>query len=1198
MFCTLNKLLKIRSLLILLWAISLLMAAGLAGAQVPTVEISPSAEPIDLSPVTWLLEDKQGSLSIAQVREPEYAAQFNLKSASIGPSTSAYWLRFNIKNSTSKEASWWFDTGNRTLQEVDFFAPDESGHYQRLATGSTYRFAERPLPTTTFVFPLNLPPEKSVEIFLRVRSTGYVGVMVKPKLWQVDSYWKAAHKEQTHWLLYMGMVIALGFYNLFLYFSIRDTDYIIYILSLISLAMRVSTANGGYGNAFEFLWPDSPVFEQTIWAATIITVCLFPVLFGQRLTKMHLSLPRLRNFVNACIAILGVIVLIEVLCTVLQLNNVTGFLQIIYPVGVLPFILATLGNLYGLTVLARSGNRQAMFILIAWTPVTLSAVFFAAMSALVKSMSIEVTVWASAFELLMMSLALADRYSQDRKAKAEAQAELVSVLQRTERELESRVALRTEELEHLNQVLKSNEIDLEKAKQEAISGSTLKSQFLANMSHEIRTPMNAIIGMAHLALRTELDPKLRDYLEKIQGASNSLLGIINDILDFSKIEAGKLRFEQIDFDLADVMERLADLLTINAQKKGLELLFDIGADVPMSLVGDPLRLGQVLTNLVSNAIKFTGQGEITVLVRLDAPPTASDQVRLKFEVQDTGVGLSEQQCQRLFIAFTQADASTTRKYGGTGLGLTISKRLVELMGGEIMVQSKQGVGSRFSFTAWLGLQQQQTQRELNIDSLRILVVDDNASAREIFSTMIASLGHTVSVARSGLEALDKLDTAQREGQPYGLVIVDWQMPELDGIQTIKRIRLNALNMPICMMVTAYSRDELLHDLGDLHIDGLLIKPVSPSMLSDTLMTAFGKQVKQRQGLRQFDYRQLQAALNGGYVLLVEDNEINRDLALELLISAGMRVDIAVNGQDALEKISASDYDAILMDCQMPVMDGFEATKILRAELRYAKLPVIAMTANVMAEDREKCLACGMDDHIGKPINVAQLYTTLARWVKPKYSTSERVPATVSVESDVLAIEGIDVADGLARTMGNTTFYKQLLTRFHRDQSNVPEKIREALNCGDRISAERLAHTLKGVAGQVGASGIEALAAQLESGIARGAEEEILRQLTQSLAADLSQLQDKMASVLDPLPAKEANSGTANPAELPVLIERFAALLRDYDGDAFELLAQSDAQFSAVLGSTAHREILDAASRFDFEGALSTLVKATQAAEPS
>ncbi|NRB22566.1 response regulator [Shewanella sp.] len=530
---------------------------------------------------------------------------------------------------------------------------------------------------------------------------------------------------------------------------------------------------------------------------------------------------------------------------------------------------------------------------------------------------------------------------------------------------------------------KSNEVALLEAKQDAESANVYKSEFLANMSHEIRTPMNAIIGMLQLAQRTDLTPKQQDYLEKAGFSAQSLLRIINDILDFSKIEAGKLELERVAFPLDKVLDHALDLNALKSQQKGVELLLYAPVTAGLILEGDPLRLGQVLINMLSNAVKFTQTGEIEL--GCEDVGERDHRITLKFWVRDTGIGINNEQQASLFDAFAQADGSTTRKYGGTGLGLSISKHLVSMMGGQMQVQSEMGVGSTFSFTISFEIAEEAEVRPMivpeRLGNLTTLVVDDNPTALQIYSAVMRDFHFEVDTAANGSEALYKLEKSSVD-----LLLLDWMMPEMDGIQVIEELdrmvadgRLD--KRPIVIMMTAYAAEPLKEDAERSNIYAMLQKPFKASALFDEIIGAFAEEPKVSSVI-EVEVEEV-VDTHAGVVLLVEDNLINQQVATELLKSAGYEVDVADNGQIAIDMLAEKDFDAVLMDIQMPVMDGLTATREIRKHFSLQELPIIAMTAHAMSGDREKSLSAGMNAHITKPIVLNELFDTLSYWIKQK-----------------------------------------------------------------------------------------------------------------------------------------------------------------------------------------------------------------------
>ncbi len=736
-------------------------------------------------------------------------------------------------------------------------------------------------------------------------------------------------------------------------------------------------------------------------------------------------------------------------------------------------------------------------------------------------------------------------------------------------------------VEDITQVLRNEELRI--AKEAAEEAARAKSEFLANMSHEIRTPMNAIMGFTSLSLKTRLSGKQREYLETIQASSESLLGIINGILDFSKIEAGKLELERLNFQLLDVLDKISNMFCNKVAESGVEIVLDVEAETPCSLVGDPLRLEQILINLISNALKFTAEGEVVLTV--STLEKSDDWARIQFAVRDTGIGIASEKIPLLFESFSQADGSITREYGGTGLGLTISKHLAEMMNGSICVESQLGEGSIFTVEALFERQPGNCEPiyrpPVDLRGMKVLVIDDNGSARDCLSNLLYSFSFEPQAVSSAVDGLELLNT----GQPFDLVIVDWRMPEIDGLEFVRMARRNSVfgRIPIIMM-TAFGQEGVMTQATLAGVNDFMIKPVKQSLLFDSIMEIFGKDLN-RPKLQNRTYLR-GPTMSGERILLVEDNLTNQRVAMELLQSGGLNVDVAQNGREAIASVKKNAYHAVLMDIQMPDMDGFRATAKIREDEANGGLPIIAMTAHAMKGDRERCIEAGMDDYLTKPIDPERLFETLSKHVRT-ISADPGIAKQSGSDFFPQDLDGVDVDAAMRRLGGNRGLFLRLLGEFDRDYGHYPQEIKDHIDNGELRKALLMSHTLRGIAGNFGAGELFEAASALEDALREG-ESSQLEALTSSVSAE-SQRVVQAIQTLKPQATKVVGR-RGDPNKIAGLLKKIALLIQSNDLESEEVMGS----LKSCLKGSGSGTTLDRLDRYiqiyDFKNAYLALLE--------
>ncbi len=1048
------------------------------------------------------------------------------------------WFRLPIDVPEHARGQWVLALNYALLGRVDIHVVTDGKLGSHKVVGNKQPPPEPHIGARTPAVVLDLTPGRH-ELLVRIESDG--PVLMPVHLMRDERFHRVELLEQLTQGILAGIAGCLALYGLAQYVNLRDILFGKFFLSTISVSMYFVDY---FGIGQQYLWPGNQWMIKHMGGI----LCLMSSCGSYLFIEQALARPGMDRRFSLAMKGLGTSMAVFALAYALDILPMTGLLLITGTIANMPTVL-------GIPVafrLARRGDSVGWYFLTGWLVNLSGAVVFGG----VFHGSFEANFWnmhalqfTSVFDMLVFMRIL---------------------------------GLRTKAMQQ--------------AMHRAEASTRMKSEFLANMSHEIRTPMNAIIGMSRLALMAGPDPKIRNYLSKVLGAGEHLLGIINDILDFSKIEAGKMTLERVPFDLNGMLDHLSSLTALKSDAKQLELVFRVGRGVPSVLVGDPLRLGQVLMNLTGNAVKFTEQGEIVMAV--DVAARDADGITLRFTVSDTGIGMDEAQLASLFQAFAQADTSVTRRYGGTGLGLTISQQLVQLMGGTIAVTSRPGVGSSFTFDVALGVGDAAAATAMpmaELQSSRVLVVDDSTTARDAIAEMLDGYGIVADMASSGEECLALMAQADADGNPYRVVLMDYLMPGLDGMETIRRIRADARGgtPPAILMLTVCSRETVLKQQGDVPLAGFLTKPVGPALLYHSLVQALRPDLSAEPqddtaGLAGRDLTRL----DGARILLVDDNANNREVALDFMAAARMQVDVAVHGGEALRMVQQADYDLVLMDIQMHEMDGLTATRRIRALPGFDKLPIIAMTAHAMAGDRENSLAAGMNDHVVKPIDPDLLFGALLRWIDPARLAGRQLPAAPVVAApqaeDVPrdgwpALPGVDWQAALASVDGQPARLYKRLHSFVREYLATPALLRDALASGHHGTIQALAHNLKSSAFYIGANGLSGLAGTVELEL-RAARHESLGVLVPELIGTLGALLAGLAplAAVQPVTASTADAGT--------LLRTLETCLRADDARAEDLLRELQALPAAAAHGALLASIARAVADIEYDAALVPLAE--------
>ncbi len=951
------------------------------------IEPNPTHAPVKLDHDIYLFQDSSRALDIDQIRSLEKSRWIMVPMGipSFGYQDDAFWFHFELTNPTQKTLSNFIEIAYPILDDINAYIVSSTGGITQYQMGDNFPYDKRPIDYHDYLVPLEIEPHQTVSVYLRVVTD--TAMQVPLILWDREQFFQQQVNHLMGQGLYFGTLLVMIIYNLFIFTVVRHGAYIYYVLSALGVVLLVASLQG-FG--FKYLWPDLPSINN-------ITLCLALSLYGSFACAFTISLLQLKinspRFYRLILAIAFAYIPAVIGVFFLPYQTIVAY-------AIYLSIIAGISELSAGIYMLKKGIRPARYYVMAYSSLIIASiiVLLSTLSILPRNIFTEsILQIASTIEVVLLSFALADRINQERKQKLDAQKLAL--------ENEHKARMEHERYLKLNYESRLDELSTKRKIIEMEAESRAKTKFLTIMSHEIRTPMNGVLGMAELLSDTPLNDQQKQYVNIINNSGNTLLNIINDILDYSKISAGKMALETTDFDLDKLTLECTSIFTFIAEQKGVELICSLQPNTPVFIKSDPHRLRQVLINLLGNAFKFTNEGMVSLSVKQveTEPKTNKNLITLRFEIKDSGIGISSQNQKELFQPFTQADDSITREYGGTGLGLSISKWLVELMGGVMGVESELGKGSLFWFTINCESvnQHQATEPPPELALLynkRLLIVDDSPDFAEVIKEQAKLWGMQPRIAYFSHQALEMIEASYASGEPFDFVTLDMNMPGMNGYDCAKSIHDQYGNQaPKCLLLTAIRFQNEYTKLSDAGIHSAIQKPASARVIRDALIELEHKKPSHSKSEPLVTVTETASLIAGKKILIAEDNQVNQLVISKLLDKLGVQTELVNNGQEAINAIKAAhhSFDLLLMDCEMPVLDGFRATESIREwELanNLERLPIVALTSHVMQEHRDKALQSGMDDYLSKPVDFMELQEKIHRALtNPKTELSQQAP---------------------------------------------------------------------------------------------------------------------------------------------------------------------------------------------------------------